>query len=79
MVWWGEERKESPSAQRREADQPAWLRDAVCVRNTSAAEKPERGSSGFQDPSQLMEIITSATFPISSSGILIFNKLILTN
>ena len=26
-----------------------------------------------------MEIITSATFPIASSGILIFNKLILTN
>lgn len=50
------------------ADQPARLRDVFCVQNTGAAAKPERGSSGFQNPSQLMEIITSATFPISSSG-----------
>lgn len=50
------------------ADQPARLRDAGCVQNTGAPAKPEKGSSGFQNPSQLMEIIKSATFPISSSG-----------
>lgn len=64
------ERKESPSAERRKSRSTvkARLRDVFCVQNTGAAAKPERGSSGFQNPSQLMEIITSATFPISSSG-----------
>lgn len=63
----GRERKESPSAQGRKADQPAQLRAAVCVWKIRAAAKLERGSSGFQNPSQLTEIITGAMFPISSS------------
>jgi len=67
MPWWGKGRKDSEGLTQCSEDK-ALPRDALCTQSTIAAAEPEGGSSCFQNPSQLMEIITSATFPISSSG-----------